>query len=314
MLRSDRFVVGLAALVLGAGAAEAQTCGNCTATTTHSYLTGRTVTVVATQTQSGPAPASASATSAIGTSSVTAKTGELGLGLSLQGSAGSNSTIAASASFTDRLTFDFGDNGLHTISVPVSVSGNFLGPATNGLTFQARFDFAGDFAHQTPFNRQLYQINDNVTAYAGQSDSADRTTQSGAIGTWVFTGDSAVNSGFTDAVTLRSGAAYDVTYQLYTSQTWNGSPLTIDLTHTLLAGPYSGAGLLGVNSASQGMLIAAPGGGFGYAAAIAAVPEPEGWAMLILGFGVAGGMLRRRRSARDQQAVMLLPRGDARGG
>lgn len=47
---------------------------------------------------------------------------------------------------------------------------------------------------------------------------------------------------------------------------------------------------------------------FGTFAAPAAVPEPSAWALMILGFGIVGGMARRRRSA-ALQTLATVPSG-----
>ena len=52
----------------------------------------------------------------------------------------------------------------------------------------------------------------------------------------------------------------------------------------------SGGTLSSNNSAFQAL----PGGGYGFLPAVTGVPEPTTWAMLILGFGLIGGALRRR--------------------
>jgi hypothetical protein len=70
---------------------------------------------------------------------------------------------------------------------------------------------------------------------------------------------------------------------------------TIDFFNTakfsgLTAQTEAGEAVL-VTSAS-GALVVKPGGGFGYVAA--GIPEPASWAMMIIGFGVAGSAVRRR--------------------
>lgn len=49
-------------------------------------------------------------------------------------------------------------------------------------------------------------------------------------------------------------------------------------------------------SSGSGALATLPGGGFGYPSPSAAVPEPATWAMMIGGFGLVGGAMRRRRT------------------
>lgn len=50
----------------------------------------------------------------------------------------------------------------------------------------------------------------------------------------------------------------------------------------------------GTLSSANAAFQALPGGGYGFLPAAAGVPEPTTWAMLILGFGLIGGALRRR--------------------
>lgn len=274
----------------------AQTCEACSVITTHQTIAGRTVTTLASESSTSAGLITVSASSAIGSSSVSSRIGSLGLGISLTAPGPSGgSIIDARAKFTDQLTFDFGDSGIHGVTVPVFVDGQVSGISGGG--FQARFDFTGDFSHQTPFNRQLYNIVNNVSSYGGQSDSVDRLTKSGAIGTWLFTNESvhSVASGFADVVPVRSGQTYTVTYELYATRFWDGTADFINLMHTLTAGPFSGTGLNSVHSAAFGVL-SQTNGSFAYDAA-SAVPEPATWGLMIAGFGLIGTAMRRRRVA-----------------
>jgi len=68
---------------------------------------------------------------------------------------------------------------------------------------------------------------------------------------------------------------------------------SIDMLNSAVLRGVSGEGLTGVQSQLLGSLTAIDGnpGAFAYAAA---VPEPQSWAMLIIGFGLTGAVMRRR--------------------
>jgi len=106
--------------------------------------------------------------------------------------------------------------------------------------------------------------------------------------------------------------------QFYTFEVANGTPLLmslgigagatsttassgdgeVDLTNTGVFEGFSGSGLTGVSSLQFGALRSV-GGVFAYEevhALNAAVPEPASWAMLIIGFGLTGAVMRRRTS------------------
>jgi hypothetical protein len=90
-----------------------------------------------------------------------------------------------------------------------------------------------------------------------------------------------------------AGESFTLAAWMYADSVDQGA--TIDFFNTakfsgLTAQTEAGEAVL-VTSAS-GALVAKPGGGFGYVAA--GIPEPASWAMMIIGFGVAGSAVRRR--------------------
>jgi hypothetical protein len=84
----------------------------------------------------------------------------------------------------------------------------------------------------------------------------------------------------------------------FTSATLNGNAFTFSPTGTFEFGSANGistmAGLqtLVVNGVSGGN--GSFGGNISFAPAGGAIPEPATWALMILGFGLVGGMMRRR--------------------
>lgn len=54
--------------------------------------------------------------------------------------------------------------------------------------------------------------------------------------------------------------------------------------------------LVSLNGAALASLNSAIGGGWAVGGAVAAIPEPASWAMMVLGFGLAGAAMRRRQS------------------
>jgi hypothetical protein len=99
---------------------------------------------------------------------------------------------------------------------------------------------------------------------------------------------------------LTSAAVNGTTDTAFTSVTMNGIVLTtnstgsIDERSLIHVAVNPGANSLVVNGTSGGLY--SYGGNISFAK-LAAVPEPAGWALMILGFGSAGAMLRRRRAA-----------------
>jgi hypothetical protein len=99
---------------------------------------------------------------------------------------------------------------------------------------------------------------------------------------------------------LTSAAVNGTTDTAFSSVLLNGVTLTtnasgaIDVKSLLNVPVNPGANTLVVNGTSGGLY--SYGGNISFAK-LTAVPEPAGWAMMILGFGSAGAMLRRRRAA-----------------
>ena len=82
-----------------------------------------------------------------------------------------------------------------------------------------------------------------------------------------------------------------------------GTILAPNASVTIQGGSVAGS-VIARNFHSEGAII----GGNGYAgfAAASAVPEPASWALMILGFGLVGGVLRRRSPSRQRGTGRLL--------
>ncbi|HEV7384510.1 MAG TPA: FxDxF family PEP-CTERM protein [Phenylobacterium sp.] len=100
---------------------------------------------------------------------------------------------------------------------------------------------------------------------------------------------------------LTSAAVNGTTDTAFSSVLLNGVTLTtnasgaIDVKSLLNVAVNPGANTLIVNGTSGGLF--SYGGNISFAKLAAGVPEPGTWALMILGFGSAGAMLRRRRPA-----------------
>jgi hypothetical protein len=104
---------------------------------------------------------------------------------------------------------------------------------------------------------------------------------------------------------LTSAAVNGMTDTAFTSVVLNGNTLTtnstgaIDEMSLLNVAVNPGANNLVVNGTSGGLF--SYGGNVSFAKLVinptGGIPEPAGWALMILGFGSAGAMLRRRRAA-----------------
>lgn len=101
---------------------------------------------------------------------------------------------------------------------------------------------------------------------------------------------------------MLAGSTFSLAGYMFADDVYNG---TIDF--------YNTAKLTGISVSQGGSLNAASGtlvdlgnGQYGYEAVLAAaVPEPSAWALLILGFGLTGGAMRRRtRSAVQARAAL----------
>jgi len=132
---------------------------------------------------------------------------------------------------------------------------------------------------------------DGNSAVASFNSSGTGTTFSD---TYTFT----LPAGFASTA-LTSAAVNGTTDTAFTSVAMNGTTLTTNSTGTIdeksliHVAVNPGANTLVVNGTSGGLY--SYGGNISFMRLTAGVPEPAGWAMMILGFGSAGAMLRHRR-------------------
>lgn len=99
----------------------------------------------------------------------------------------------------------------------------------------------------------------------------------------------AINDSLSGTFTIGGSGAYDIFAGLTLFAVTNDNPVTVemDFSHTATLGIQTDPGV-GFTSASGVLLTAVQGG----------VPEPATWALMILGFGMVGGAMRRRPVAK----------------
>ena len=184
-----------------------------------------------------------------------------GLGGSLQD--------AANASFEDELIFNNLPAGSHGVATfTLDVTGTLT--ATGGGYWDFGIEFDQDHADRQLFTLDSFRV--------GNNQNVDQTV--------TFT------LGFVSGVTQR----IRLLTTLSTGDFSTAGSATGDFAHTLLWN-----GLQSVVVGGQdvtGTVGLTTGSGFDYrAAAHEGVPEPVGWALMLVGFGGLGAMLRRRRAA-----------------
>ena len=155
---------------------------------------------------------------------------------------------------------------------------------------------------------------------------------SSSFGTVVNTDDIAISvsgnadfaSGFSNIVPIKGGSLNDITFtptnpdefsdfsfrgqDLMAGQTievvvtdQNGNVQTIPFTEPSANADFARIGIVGMAGETIKSVVIENSGGFKegkqFEFSLAAVPEPSTWALLIGGFGMVGGALRRRRTA-----------------
>ena len=288
--------IAFAVLAIGRSVpVSAATCGTCTATTTHVTRTGRSAIILAQDSQSGAYPVSVSASSSIGQSSAASSVGQLHAAISLTAAgSGDITSMSSRATFTDALTFNFGDTAFHTITVPVLADGSVMGADPQNTAFTTSVYATGDFSNGVSGRFQkVFSFVNNVGFSSAGIEGGIPADQTGAFAVSSYLTDHAVDVRYADIISVRSGSSYSFTYRLDVSADWHGVPTVLDLSHTVRAGAFSGNGLLSVQSQSQGLLTE-QGGGFGYSGGQGAVPEPTTWTLMLAGFGLIGQALRRQ--------------------
>jgi hypothetical protein len=142
---------------------------------------------------------------------------------------------------------------------------------------------------------------DGLSNVGGSSSSQGTSTHSFDAGTGVFTDTFDFNLP-TGAVGSSVTSSDTANHLVFTGFTFNGVSGMIGPTPAGL--PSAGITSQFVTEGkTQELIVSGTGGGaasFGgtvnFSPAIAGVPEPASWALMIIGFGSAGAMLRKRRS------------------
>ncbi len=96
----------------------------------------------------------------------------------------------------------------------------------------------------------------------------------------------------TVSFTLAAGSSFTLLSSLHAYDLYDEGTVDFFSTAKVTGVSVSDGGSL---TSLSGALQALPEGGYGYPAALASVPEPASWAMLIAGFGLVGGMMRWQR-------------------
>jgi len=195
---------------------------------------------------------------------------------------------AAPASAADFYLFGLsGGANIHSLLVNGTTTIN----STNAGWFNSDGDHVAGLTNYI-VGRENTSIYRNFFIFASTGGATSLTLQIASLGTWDFGGNSSLVytlrdvSSTIDTLQEYAGATgifADLgTGATYASATYTNTPTTVSFV-------LNQAALDDFNLAGDG------GGNFGIGGALANVPEPASWAMLITGFGLVGAAARRRR-------------------
>ena len=187
--------------------------------------------------------------------------------------------------FGPRITFD---NALgETVSLSFDFDGHILAPEWNpalNSTMQI-----GITANLWVYDASAGANNTNFTSLGGAliSQSVFRQFNNPADGL-----DDFVSQGLSGAFDITSGGrvAYDVFVSFGTFISMNNNPGTVTM-------DFMNTATLDIQTTGGAVFTSDSGALLGSAQTMGAVPEPGTWALMIGGFGLTGGVLRRRRAA-----------------
>jgi PEP-CTERM motif len=204
-------------------------------------------------------------------------------------------------------------NASYLWTPPATGAGSLLNDVNNGINFNLTSDASGhDFTDLGGTLNIATSVNDATTvylllgAYFGVNDSVTFTGSGGATQTFTNVSIPDFNGG---SINVTSPTFSDQTvFQVHdvgaggTGNSSNGDYNYYDLTEAtfVLGSQFAGQTLTSTTIVSSGYetlvlgetvassdTVGTPGG----------VPEPASWAMMLVGFGGLGGVLRRRRQA-----------------
>jgi hypothetical protein len=194
------------------------------------------------------------------------------------------------ARYSDTLHFTVAGADAQTIT-PISLIFTLAGTMYNqGTAMTYAENAAGEIFGQLNFGHSDARFDlksNNSTNYLTQVNYLD-TYPSGAPGVWTTNADHTVNT-YTENYLL-TGSIIDLGVALEANLQC-GTGYFCDFSHTAKLGLTLPTGVSFTSDSGTFLTAGAPTAG--------AVPEPATWAMMVFGFGLAGGTMRRRNTVRS---------------
>lgn len=198
----------------------------------------------------------------------------------------SNQTVSGNYGWADGLDADFGDSHrlrafrftlTDTVNVTFTAEANPTATGTSVGGLLPGFSIYSGLAHLTPLQAD-HDFSDATAAYLASLPGVPKEGAFRAMNDWQITND----SGDPFSVFTYKGSAFDVDLDGYATGSFILGP-----------GDYS-IFVGGVNYVAQIGALVNPAYGMKATLSVAAVPEPETYAMLLAGLGLVGFAARRR--------------------
>ncbi|MDP9046329.1 MAG: PEPxxWA-CTERM sorting domain-containing protein [Pseudomonadota bacterium] len=193
--------------------------------------------------------------------------------------AGGTARGLAEAALADKLTFHVSGGGTSDVTVKAHLDGSFslLDPSYASANQEYRLDFAGASFYELG---GATDVNGN-SSYQGHNGPSNNLPPQGWL-SYSFSNETPTGFDFTGVVQVTDGQRSSVNLDLNT-----------DCSHAFCA--FDHTGTIGV-SLSGGATMTSDSGVFltSTALPVAAVPEPQTWAMMLGGICVVTGLARRR--------------------